>query len=168
MPLCGKYATPSEIDKDALVDSARDTGIAQFIPGAKFIKNAFNGARQRQGSILKGAGKNIYKHTIFAKAEMGSHVRIKKYDCFYFVFPSYDKEDYSFDKLFTQIDNYGNPLPKQDHVGNPKKAPIVEGSDLEVNYPVEHQIKNKIFYLSKPKKLKNVKQDMETEIKKSF
>ena len=102
----------------------------------------------------KSATKNVYKHTFWAKAEMGSHVRIKKYDCFYLVFPNYNKDDYSFDKLLTQIDNYGNPLPKENRVGNPQIPQKVEGSDLQINYPSEHQVKNHINYLSKPKKLK--------------
>lgn len=169
MPLSAKYAAPSEIDKDAMVDSARDFGIGRFIPGAKFIKNAFNGARQRQGGVIKGAAKNIYKHTFWAKGEMGAHIRIKKYDCFYLIFPIYDKDKYPFEQLFTQIDNYGNPLVEQKN-GTivPKKDDVVEGSDLQVNYPTEHQIKDKIFYLSRPKKPKKVKDDLVKDIKKSF
>jgi len=148
-PIVGNYSTTAKLDKN---NSGKKVAFAvtdKIAAGSGHVRNAHNGAKQRKQGRIKGAMTNLYQHSILSWKDKGTHLNIKKGDCFYINFPMYNQNEYSFEKVFTQIDNYGNPL-----IEKKKNQLKPQGSELEPNYPYKHQYNSRIFYLAHPKKEK--------------
>ena len=151
LPLCGDYTKAMDINEKEMAKSAAISGTSKVVPGLNYAIYAAEGATKHKGHRVKGAAKSVYDHSILSWGKKGSHLRIKRGDCFCFKFPSYDEEEYTYQTLLIPIDKYGNEIKKHevDRFLNPSS---VEGSQLEPNYPYKHQINRRVFYLSHPKK----------------
>ena len=108
--IIGNFSKVPQIDKNDTGKKAARAATDEAIPGSGHVRNAYNGSKQRQKGRIGGAAKNIYKHSFLSWKEKGSHLSIKKGDFFYINFPTYNQDEYAFENVFSQIDNYGNPL----------------------------------------------------------
>ena len=153
-PVCGNYSRGANWDKKKMAKSSVITVISRFIPGFSYAIHACEGAKNSTNHKVRGALVNVYENSIFSYHEKGTHLKIKKYDCFYIIFPQYKQEEYSYDTLLMSIDNYGNSTGEYKIDGTIKQTSSVEGANLAPNYPIKHQYGKRVFYLAHPKKEK--------------
>ena len=154
-PLSGNFSKATDIDKKKMLKSAAIAITSHFIPGFSYAIHAYEGAKNSAHHKFRGAIVNVYEHSILSYIEKGTHLRIKKNDCFYIKFPAYNQEEYNYETLLTSIDNYGNPTVEYRIDGTRKNASSVEGANLAPNYPIKHQYGKRVFYLARPKKEKS-------------